>query len=256
MTKPAEIHVLNKKVRLFQPVNGFRTSMDSVLLAAACPAKNTETVLDLGCGVGGASFCLMWREPDLRLTGIDVQEEYILLARQNADINNIRNQCTFVVGDIADYRKPETNALYHHIICNPPFFEKGHHTFSKEELLAKARGNADSRITLQTWIDCAFHNLRSQGSLTLIHQASQLDRILQYLGKRYGRTEVFPIYSKFNEPANRVIIRSYKDRRSPLSLHAGITLHAMDGSENKEARLLLRDGIDFDTLMTLLRGST
>jgi tRNA1(Val) A37 N6-methylase TrmN6 len=250
MTEASEIHVLNQKVRLLQPARGFRTSMDSVLLAAASPAKRTEKVLDLGCGVGGASFCLLWREPNLRLTGIDIQEEYIHLAQQNARLNQCSTEVHFKVEDVRNYRCCEDIGAYDHIICNPPFYEAGHHTLSPQESLAKSRGHTISELDLKDWIDSAFHNLKSKGSLTLIHQASQMDRLIQYLGKRFRRTDIFPIYSKVNEPAKRVIIRAFKDRHSPLTLHPGIIMHTADGSESPEARLLLRDGIDFDTLLT------
>ncbi|MEY2961347.1 MAG: hypothetical protein RLZ60_1177, partial [Pseudomonadota bacterium] len=49
---------LNGKVRVWQPINGYRAGVDPVLLAAAVPAKSGQTVLELGCGVGTASLCL------------------------------------------------------------------------------------------------------------------------------------------------------------------------------------------------------
>ncbi|MFM7443793.1 MAG: methyltransferase, partial [Tabrizicola sp.] len=40
------------RLRLLQPVRGYRAATDPVLLAAACPAEPGQSVLDLGCGAG------------------------------------------------------------------------------------------------------------------------------------------------------------------------------------------------------------
>ena len=61
---------LGGKLRVSQPKTGYRAGIDPVLLAAACPAKPGEKVLELGCGVGVASMCLMARVPEVRLYGV------------------------------------------------------------------------------------------------------------------------------------------------------------------------------------------
>ena len=60
------------RLRLLQPLQGYRAATDPVLLAAACPAEPGQSVLDLGCGAGAAALCLGARVPGLTLdrTGI------------------------------------------------------------------------------------------------------------------------------------------------------------------------------------------
>ena len=95
------------RLQLLQPVKGYRSATDPVLLAAACSAKSGETVLDLGCGVGAAALCLGTRVPGLRLSGLELQPDYAELARRNA----ARNETLLDVheGDLC--RMPE--ALLH-----------------------------------------------------------------------------------------------------------------------------------------------
>ncbi len=229
--------VLNKAVSLRQPEKGFRTSLDSVMLAAACPLKSGQSVLDLGCGVGGAGLCALYRVEHTRLTGIDIQEDYIGLAVKNAADNGVTERAAFVCGDVRNYR---TEEMFDAVICNPPYLEAGAHTRSPVE--AKAIANGQEELDLKDWIDAGFRNLKSKGSLTVIHRADTLDKIIQALGRRFGGTEIIPLWPRGGEPAKRVIIRTYKDRRSPAVLHPGIVLHEPDGNYTEYTERILRDG--------------
>lgn len=119
--------------------------------------------------------------------------------------------------------------------------EAGTHTRSPDEGRALALGH-DEDVHLTDWIDCAFHNLQSGGTLTMIHRADMTDKILQGLGKKFGRTEIFPLWPHAGEAAKRVIIRAVKDRRSPAILHAGLVLHHDDGGHTAASDLVLRGG--------------
>jgi tRNA1(Val) A37 N6-methylase TrmN6 len=66
--KPGETRedrLLGGRVRLLQPLKGYRAATDPVLLAAAVAARPGQRVLDLGCGAGAAVFCLAARVPGL-----------------------------------------------------------------------------------------------------------------------------------------------------------------------------------------------
>lgn len=239
---PEEIYVLDKAVRLLQPEGGFRTSLDSVILAASCPAKPGDRVLDLGCGVGGASFCLRHRIPGVLVQGIDKEGEYIDLARQNIALNPDTGRCEFTVGDIRAFRFSAPDQRVEHVLCNPPFLSTGTYTQSPDELRAAALGHRDDEIDLKDWIDCAFHNLQPGGSLSVVHRADTVDKIIQEMGRRYGQIEIFPLWPRQGEAAKRVVVRARKDRRSPAAIHAGLVLHNRDGSYTEGAELVLRAG--------------
>lgn len=235
------IYVLNKKLALHQAPKGFRTSMDSIMLAAACPAKSGDSILDLGCGVGSAGLCALYRITNASLTGIDIQQDHIELAENNARVNNMENCTTFICGDV----RTAQLETFNHIICNPPYMDAGTHLQSPSPAKAKAMGHIEEDITLQDWVRCAHRHIKGQGSLTMIHDAGKIDNIIHALygksgGKRFGGIEIIPIYSRHNTPAKRVIIRAYKHKKSKAILHSGIIMHEENGDYTKEADNILR----------------
>jgi tRNA1(Val) A37 N6-methylase TrmN6 len=236
MTNEDRIHVLDKRVQLLQPEGGFRTSLDSVMLAAACPAKEGETVLDLGCGVGGAGFCVLERLPGTKLTGIDIQSNHIDLAQENIGLNKMEGQAEFLCADIRDYKGTE----FHHVICNPPYLDAGTHTPSPSKTKATALYHDDEDLSVKDWIDAGFRHLKTGGSFTIIHRADHSDKIIQGLAPRFGAVEIIPLWPRKGEAAKRVIIRALKGRKTSATLHAGIILHETDGSYTPEADTILR----------------
>lgn len=234
-----EIHVLDHKVRLLQPEKGFRTSLDSIFLAAGCPAKSGDRILDMGSGVGGAAFCLLWRVAGCHVTGVEIQPSHAELARANIILNQMEGRAEFIASDISAYR---CVSPFDHVICNPPYLEAGTYTPSALEERAMALGHEGRETSLKDWIDAGFHALKSGGSLTMIHRADMSDKIIHGLGKRFGAVEIIPLYPRIGEEAKRVMIRAIKDRKTPARLHAGLILHEADGSYTAAADAILRDG--------------
>ncbi len=241
MSNAVEIQVLDKRVRLLQPADGaFRTSLDSVMLAAACPAKSGDHVLDLGCGVGGASFCLTYRCPEIRLSGVEWEQVYFDLAQQNAALNGVSDRSEFYCCDIRDFEVPQ-KPIYDQVMLNPPFREARDHTPSPHELRAKAHGHQEEELSLEDWIKVAHRLLKNGGGITIIYPASGTDRIIRGLGKMFGAVEIIPLWPRVGVEAKRVIIRAIKDRKTPARIHAGLVLHEADGSYTTQADQVLRE---------------
>ncbi len=96
-------------------------------------------------------------------------------------------------------------------------------------------------MDLKDWISCAHRSLKSGGSFTIINRADATDKIIREMGRKFGAIEIIPLWPKEGIQAKRVIIRSIKDRKSPATLHAGITLHKDDGDYTAAAERILRD---------------
>ena len=235
------------RLRLLQPVQGYRAATDPVLLAAACPAEPGQSVLDLGCGAGAAALCLGARVPGLTLAGLELQPAYADLARRNAERNGISVEVQ--EGDLARIPKP-LRRDFDHVIANPPYYPAGG---SPSPLAIRARA-MQVETPLSDWVAAATRRLRPGGWLTLICGADGLPEVLAALAPKLGSAAVLPLAAREGRPALRVILRARKGGRAPFRLLAPLVIHqgpAHDGdreSYTPQANAVLRDGAGLTAL--------
>jgi tRNA1Val (adenine37-N6)-methyltransferase len=231
------------RLRLLQPVKGYRAATDPVLLAAACPATPGESVLDLGCGAGAAVLCLGLRVPGLTLAGLELQPAYADLARRNAERNAIPVEVHD--GDLARIPAP-LRRDFDHVIANPPYYHAGG---SPSPVAARARA-MQVDTPLSDWVAAATRRLRPGGWLTLICGADGLPDVLAALAPKLGSAAVLPLAAREGRAALRVIIQARKGGRAPFRLLAPFVIHAgatHDGDRENyspAANAVLRDGAD------------
>lgn len=235
---------LGGRLRVLQPRIGYRAATDPVLLAAATAAQAGQRVLELGCGAGVASLCLVARVPGLVAAGLERQPAYAALARENAARNAVALEV--VEGDLA-VMPPALRRSFDHVIANPPFFGRASGTPARDPGREAA---LREETPLAVWIDAATRRLVPGGWMTVIHEATRLPDLLMATDGRLGSLAVLPLVPRTGRPATRVILRARKGGRAAFRLLAPLILHdglAHDGDRDSftpELRAVLRDGAE------------
>jgi tRNA1(Val) A37 N6-methylase TrmN6 len=236
---------LGGRVRAYQPVKGFRAGLDSVLLAAAVPAKPGETVFELGLGAGIASLCLLTRMDGVRVEGLEVDAPLRALAEANAALNGFRVRMSCWLGDACRPPAEIARNSFDHVMTNPPFLVEGHATTAPDP--GKSRAIAFSEDDEAAWFKSALSLLKPKGCLTLIHRADALGRILNYLARGVGDVEVIPVYPSAQKPAIRVLVRARKGARSPMKIASGLVVHEPSGAFTAGIEAILRESVALTT---------
>lgn len=231
------------RLRLWQPIKGYRAATDPVLLAAACPAVAGQSVLDLGCGVGTASLCLAVRVPELALQGIELQADYADLARRNA----ARNSIALTVHDGDLEAMPNVLKIgFDHVIANPPYYPRA----GSPSPITGRDTALRAEVPLAAWVDAAARRLLPGGWLTMILGTDGLPEVLAALPPRLGSATVLPLTARAGQPAQRVLLRARKGGRaafrllSPLIMHDGAAHSGDRNSYAPAAQAVLRDAAD------------
>jgi len=234
---------LGGRLTLGQPARGVRAGSDAVFLAAAVPARPGERVLEAGLGTGAAALALLARVGGLAVVGVEIEPGQAALARQNAARNGLADRLAVVEGDIAAMTPATLGRLgtptpFDHAMANPPYFEEEASRVSPDP--ARARARVAGAGALDLWVARLAEALAPGGTLTLIHRAEALGRVLAALEGRLGEVAVLPLAPRRGQPAARIIVRARKGSRAPMRLLAPIVLHRPDGRYTSAAERVLR----------------
>lgn len=241
-------HLLNGRVRFFQPGHGYRAAVDPVFLAAALRAPAGGAVVDLGCGAGAASLCLLARCPALgRVVGVERVPALARLAAINAAANGWETRFLPLAADLAALPLAPAGRWrgFDGALCNPPYLPAGAHTASANGLKAAAHGE-DATMPLALWLKVAARLLAPGGRLAMIHRADRLDSLLAGLGERFGSVRIFPLWPRSGVAAGRVVITARRGGKGPLRLLPGLALHRDDGGFTAPAMAILREGASME----------
>lgn len=240
----SEDGLLGGRVRLRQPESGYRVAVDPVLLAAAVAPPPGARVLDLGCGVGAASLCLLARRPDLLVAGLELQPELAALARENARLNGVAARFAVTCGDAALPQPELPDGSFDAVLTNPPFLAAGSGRPNRQA--GHSLANLESSLDLAGWLARALAFLKPRGTLTLVHRADRLPALLAALQGRAGGLAIFPLWPRAGRPAKRVLLAATKGSRAPARLLAGLELHGSGNAFTPAAEAVLREGAALD----------
>ena len=232
-------HLLDGKIRLCQPAEGYRAAIDPVFLAASIAAGPGERILELGCGVGTAALCLARRVPAARIVGMDAEPELIALARLNASANNLEDSLTFHEGDVLAPCETVITGGFDQVFANPPFLRAERATVPEARLSRVS--DVEGVAGLQDWLAAMLRLVRPKGRLTVIHRPDRLGEILAGLQGRAGDVRVLPMWPRQGSAAKRIIVAARRGVKTPMRLQPGLVLHEGD-RYTAEAERVLRSG--------------
>ena len=232
--------LLNGRIILEQPQEGYRVAIDPVFLASAIPAIGHETVLDVGTGVGAAMLCLATRQKDIQILGLEMQRDLAILAAKNIRANHFQERLDVVTGNLLRFPPRLAAGSYHHVMANPPYNQLATTSLSKNP--SKALSNSESEATLGDWVNFCYLMVRPKGSVTFIHRADRLDTLLSLMHGKLGNIIVFPLWPGFSKDAKRIIVQGQKNTFGPTRLSQGMVIHSPEGDITIEAEDVLRRG--------------
>jgi tRNA1(Val) A37 N6-methylase TrmN6 len=237
---------LDGRLRVLQPEKGYRAGIDAVFLAASIPAKTGDHLFEAGIGAGVVSLCVAQRNPGVNVTGIEITARYAMMCTENAKRNGFANHIQTIHADVKDAMRKDLahmpkHGTFAHAFANPPFFEEG--TVTPSPSLLKAQAHAFGPDDLDLWIKVMHAMVGLRGTVTVIHRADSLTKILKAMDERLGDIRIAPLFARAGTTASRVIVQGVKGSRAPMQLLPGLVLHNEDNSFTPDAEAVLRHGL-------------
>lgn len=215
-----DITTLNNGYKLIQKKDGFRFSVDAVILSDFFSPTKKGKILDIGCGNGIIPILLYSKGKGEDITGVEIQEENCELALKNVKLNNLEEYIKIENDDVKEYSKGNT---FDYIISNPPYMEVD----GKKQNILSCKSIARHELTLNLYdlIRNAKRLLKPVGSITLVHRSyrfTDISRILEDCGFSLKRVR-FVYYSK-DRNSNLVLVEAFKGKKCKLEIEPPLFL--------------------------------
>ena len=220
-------------LKLLQDTDSFCYGVDSVLLADFCKAGSGDSVLDLCCGNGAVSFIVMAKYGPKSITGIEIQEKAVELAKKSAELNGMQDRVSFICTDAADISEYIGPWSFDSAVCNPPYFEKGSGVPSESSARHLARHEGKSGLA--EFLGAAAYALKNGGQLYMIHRPERLADIMYFARDCGLEPKTMRMVCPYSGKApNMVLIRFVKGGKKELTVLPDLIVRDPDGSYTKE----------------------
>lgn len=229
---------LNGNIILKQPQNGYRFSIDAVVLAHRVRPLGTETILDLGTGCGVIPLILAFRHATVRLVGVEIQAELADLARQNVAANGLADRIHIVTGDMRRLTPAGVGGPVDMVVANPPYRKLTSGRINAHTQRAVARH--ELTVDLEQVLQSARRMLKPLGRFFVIYPCVRaVDLIAGLRSTGLEPKTMMTIHSGESLPARLVTVMGVKGGRPGLEIDPPLVLYNRNGSYTKSVQAML-----------------
>ncbi len=226
---------------LKQPAEGYRYSLDSILLANFVSPGRNQRVLDLGAGCGIVSLILARRYPDLVVYGIEVQAVLARIAHANVAENRLGERVKIICGDMKDLKPGDMGGAVDIVATNPPYRKAGWGRVGPDRM--KTAAMHEVLAGLSDVVEASARVLKVSGTLVVVYPAQRMPDLFSRLREAKLEPKTLKtIHPKENAEANRVLVRAVKYGRPGLTVEAPLRVHRPDGSYTDEVAEMFEPG--------------
>ncbi len=227
-------------LQLIQPTHGYRFSLDAVLLAHFPELAGVSRVIDLGTGSGVIPILLTTREPEIRITGLEIQSAMVDRARRSVGLNKLENRIEIIQADIRDVKKTLTGGSAELVLSNPPFWKKGEGHISANQEEATARHELN--LTLEELVYAGAHLLVQGGKMAIIQRAGRLEEAMEAFRRhRLFLHRLRLIHSFADRNATLVLLEGRKNRPGNLNILPPLVIYTQPQEYSEEIKQLYRE---------------
>lgn len=214
MEEKIDITTFDDDIKMYQMIDGFRFSVDPIILVNFFDGNPKKKILDIGSGTGIIPILLAKRKNMLNITGIEIQEEVVKILKKNILENNLEDRIEIVNKDVKEYEKSNT---FDYIISNPPYMVLDGKKISESE--NKKISRHEIKLNLEDLIKNAKRLLKPQGEFFMVHRSYRLPEIVLELEKnKFSLKKLQFIYFNREKNSNLILIQASKGKKNKLEI--------------------------------------
>lgn len=196
---------VNKNVLIPRP--------ETEILVETAVRLQPENILDLGTGSGCIAVSILKLLPSARVSAIDISQEALDVARENALSNKVEDRIKFIKSDLfTDYRLPISD--YDMIISNPPYIPSDEIGKLQPEIKFEPRialdGGPDGLDFYRRLADKAANYLRNGGFLIMEMGFGQVEAI-KNIFQKCKEFKIIEVAKDYNNIDRIMVLKRIKE---------------------------------------------
>lgn len=227
--------IISSKFKFFQPLDGYRVNIDTIILYYFALEHVKGDVLEIGSSTGVISILLSKSRNVRKVVGVEIDQQPCNLAIRNAEINNCDEKVVFINSDINDFKKLFKPQSFDAIVTNPPFIKYGTGRSSNKKSVNIA--HHDVHLNIELIFRAARYLLKPGGSLIMLFKTQRIEEI--FLNKRGFNIELIRfIHRRANKSADVFLFLARKGGGRQINILPPLFLHEGKGYTDEIAHML------------------
>jgi tRNA1Val (adenine37-N6)-methyltransferase len=240
--KPNETETINelrtRDLRIVQPKEGYRFSLDPLLLCDFAETANTARIVDLGSGCGIIPLILARKAAATRIVGVEFQDEMAGLAARNVALNGFQDRIEVVCDDVLSLRRRFPVSSFDLVTANPPYRKPGSGRVSPKAGRDLARH--ESSAGLEDFLAVAKYLVKPSGAICFISHPSRLLEFIHCAGElKLSLLRLRLVHSSAAAPAMMFLAQLAKGRKGDTLVMPPLFVHNEQGRYTDEVGWVL-----------------
>ena len=225
-------------LRIIQPRDGYRFSLDPLLLSEFAGVREGERVIDLGTGSGVIPLVLARLSGSASLVGVELQEQMAALARRNVRLNGLDDRIEIIGADIHSLRQRFPVSTFDLVVANPPYRKQGTGRISPRA--GRDRARHETTATLGDFLSTAKYLVGPGGRICFIYHVSRLPELFsEALLLKLAPVRLRMVHGRASAPAQMALLEFSKGRRGDLDVEPPLFVHGDDGAYSREMKRIM-----------------
>ncbi len=205
------------RLKVLQKKQGYRFSLDALLLAHFAEPGPDDRIIDLGTGCGIVPLILIFRKEVKRITGVELQPSLADLARRNAVLNRCSSRLQIWEDDLRKLDQRVKRESFDLVLTNPPYRKVG--SGRENPQTEKAVARHEIQATLEEVLHATHYLLRDKGRLTMIYPASRAADLMRGLSKFHLEPKRIQfVHSHEKDEARLVLVEAVKEGHAQVKI--------------------------------------
>jgi len=214
----------NGKLKILQKKEGYRFSIDAVLLGQFVKIRRSEKAIDLGTGCGVLPLLLSQTTKASSFVGVEIQKSLADVAVKSVILNCLEDRISILRQDFRKLKTSFPPGSFDVVLSNPPYrkYRTGRINPSPQKAIARH----EIKGTLNDLVSIASYLLPHKGRCYFIFPASRTVDLLVALRKGNLEPKRFQfVHPRVGESAKFLLVESVKSSGVELNIMPPLILH-------------------------------